>query len=115
MSLSTATAGLFNGNASVSFASHNAELADLDLTVGAVALNAQVNNYASAVLDKTGGDGSFAALPGGHFVFDFGSLTQGDSGMFGLLSLANLARIVGSDERLFSKFLGTRENAQSFI
>ena len=100
--LSTATAGVFSGNATLSFASHNAELADLGLTDGAVALNAQVNNYANAVLAKTGGDGSFGALPGGQFVFDFGGLTQGDSGMFGLLSLTNL--VSGPSDTLGADF-----------
>ena len=53
-------------------------------------MNAQVNNFANAVLDKAGGDGTLGALPGGQFVFDFGGLTQGGTGVFGLLSLTNL-------------------------
>ena len=102
VSLSTANAGLFSGNASLAFASHNAELADLTLTDGTVALTAQVNNYANAVMDKAGGDGTFGALPGGQFVFDFGSLTQGGTGVFGLLSLTNL--VSGPSDALGADF-----------
>ena len=100
--LSTANAGIFSGNANVSFASHNDELTDLALTNGSVALSAQVNNYASGVLAKAAGDGSFAALPGGHFEFDFGTLTQGGTGVFGLLSLTNF--VSGPSDSLGADF-----------
>ncbi|MGE0432709.1 MAG: choice-of-anchor D domain-containing protein [Planctomycetota bacterium] len=88
--LSTNAAGVFSGEASLSFASHNAEMADLLLGNQAVTLSAQVNNYANAVLDKAGGDGTFAQVNVGQFVFDFGTLTAGGN-VAGLLSLANVS------------------------
>ena len=88
--LSTVSAGVFSGEASLSFASHNAEMADLALDGQGVSLTAQVNNYANAVLDKAGGDGTFAQVNVGQFVFDFGTLTAGGN-VAGLLSLANVS------------------------
>ncbi|MGE0860556.1 MAG: choice-of-anchor D domain-containing protein, partial [Gammaproteobacteria bacterium] len=88
--LSTSAAGVFSGEASLSFASHNAEMADLVLAGQGVSLTAQVNNFANAVLDKAGGDGTFAQVNVGQYVFDFGTLTAGGN-IAGLLSLANVS------------------------
>ncbi len=88
--LSTATAGVFSGEANLSFASRNAEMADLVLDGQGVTLTAQVNNFANAVLAKAGGDGGFEEVTLGQFMFDFGTLTVGDS-VQGLLALANLS------------------------
>ena len=89
VSLDTSAAGVFSGNANISFASHNDELTDFDLTDDTVALTAQVNNYANAVLAKAGGDGTLTVLPAEQFVFDFGTMTKGGTGVFGLLQLTN--------------------------
>ncbi len=86
--LDTSAAGVFNGNAALAFASHNTELADFDLGLTNVALNAQVNNFANPVLTQAG-LGTFTAN-GANFTLDFGFVAQGTSGVTSLLQLTNL-------------------------
>ena len=76
--LNTSTAGVFSSNATVNLASHNADMADLFLADASVMLNAQVNNYANADLNKTGGDGGFSQS-GKVFTLDFGNVILGAS------------------------------------
>ncbi|MGE3847942.1 MAG: beta strand repeat-containing protein, partial [Gammaproteobacteria bacterium] len=98
--LDTSTAGVFGGDATLALASHNPDMADVNLAPALVALAAQVNNYANPVLDQAGGAGAFAS-DGTSFVLDFGTLTQGTGGLTALLSLANLvsgpADVLGAD------------------
>ena len=56
--LNTATAGVFAGTTSTTFASHDGDLVDLALDSATVALHGQVNNFAEASLTKTGGAGT---------------------------------------------------------
>ena len=89
VSLNTANAGVFtSGAANLQFASHNPELADLDLGDAAVTLQAQVNNYANPNFLKTGGKGSLTGV-GFSFVLDFGTLTEGSGVATAFLQLAN--------------------------
>ncbi|HNQ05100.1 MAG TPA: choice-of-anchor D domain-containing protein, partial [Thiobacillaceae bacterium] len=76
--LSTATAGVFNGSATLGLASHNPDMADLTLPNAVVLMDAQVNHYANADLHKTGGHGSFSQS-GWVYTLDFGNLTLGSS------------------------------------
>jgi hypothetical protein len=71
--LNTATAGVYSGNATVSLASHNPDMADLTLVAQAVALTGQVNNYANGALRKNGGEGSFGSA-GSVYTLDLGTL-----------------------------------------
>ena len=74
--LNTASAGLFDGAASVSLASHNDDMADLVLSPASLILSAQVNNYANPVFVKTGGAGSLGGSAD-TFTLDLGDLILG--------------------------------------
>jgi hypothetical protein len=76
--LNTAAAGVFNGSAVASFASHNPDLADLDLGSAGLVLSAQVNNYANPVFVRTGGAGSLSRV-GDVFTLDLGNVLLGGS------------------------------------
>ena len=86
--LNTSTAGVFNESATASFASHNPDMADLNLPGLAVQLIGQVNNYANPDFALVSGAGS---LTGSALSFDlnFGSVFD-DTGIINLfLSMAN--------------------------
>jgi hypothetical protein len=90
VALDTSQAGVFNGSANGSFASHNGELADLALPGAQVALRAQVNNFAELALRKAGGDGTLAAAE--HtYTLDFGNLVLGSADRSAELLLSNIA------------------------
>jgi hypothetical protein len=74
--LNTGATGVFNGSATASLTSHNADMADLVVGGIPVVLSAQVNDFANADLRKATGDGSLSrsAL---QIVLDFGNVTQG--------------------------------------
>lgn len=76
--LDTSTAGVFGGTASVGFASSNPEMADLDLGSETLTLAAQVNNLVNPVFTAGAGTGSLSG-GGTAFLFDFGTLSLGDS------------------------------------
>ena len=99
--LNTTNAGVFSGNASLAFASHNPDLSDLTLTGQSVALAAQVNNFANPVLSKQSGDGIFTPS-GTTFTLDFGTLLQGGTPVVTTLSLTNL--ISGPADELGANF-----------
>ncbi|MDH3461003.1 MAG: choice-of-anchor D domain-containing protein, partial [Burkholderiaceae bacterium] len=103
--LDTSNAGVFNSNASVSFASHNDEMADVDLGNQDVTLTGQVNNFAQAEFAQTGGQGSFSGA-GANYTLDFGTLVAGDAGLSAQLAVLNTA--VGPADALRGSFdLGT--------
>ena len=77
VALDTSATGVFNGSATASLTSHNADMADLVVGgIPVVLLSAQVNDFANADLRKIGGEGSLSrsAL---QIVLDFGNVTQG--------------------------------------
>lgn len=88
--LNTATAGVYSGNASVNFKSHNADMTDLTLGSSNVSLSGTVNNYASAAFAKSAGLGSFN-FQNGSWVLDFGSVQAGSSNVFATLGVRNTA------------------------
>ena len=73
--LDTSHAGFFSGQANFALSSHDDDLSDVALAVGPVSLEAQVNNYANGVFEKTGGDGSLSGL-GTSYKLDFGTRSQ---------------------------------------
>ncbi len=106
--LNTTQAGVFNGTATLAFASHNADMSDLALGSQQVALNAQVNHYAELVLAQAGGDGSFLGT-GAAYTLNFGTLTQGAAGVAAILKVGNGAPDVA--DLLSLRFdLGTAES-----
>ena len=88
--LNTATAGVFNGTASVALQSQNPELADLTLAPVGITLQAQVNNLATATLAQAGGSGTFSGTTL-NYTLDFGTVFTDASSLSGSLSLANAA------------------------
>jgi hypothetical protein len=89
--LSTAAAGVFSGQATLSLASHNPDMADLNLAPATVTLKGQVNQIAVVALSRAGGSGSFSQA-GSVYTLDFGTLNQGDAGASSALLLANTAQ-----------------------
>lgn len=96
----TATAGTFGNTGSGTFVSRNDELADVSANGDAVAAFwvVQVNNYADANLQQTGGDGTFAALGGDAFEIDFGTVLAGDAA--GVANLFLLNDVLGPSDLL---------------
>jgi hypothetical protein len=90
VTLNTANAGVFDGNATATFASHNAELADLALDSGTVVLKAQVNNFAELALNKENGAGNFSRSAT-TYTLDFGTLLLGATDLDATLGLFNIA------------------------
>jgi len=88
--LDTSQAGLYNGSATATFASHDADLADASLGQQTVALKAQVNNYATAALSLQSGTAAFSHV-GNTYTLDFGSLTQGSVAHTSTLAAFNSA------------------------
>ena len=99
--LNTSNAGVFSGNASLAFASHNPDLSDLTLTSQSVALAAQVNHFANPILSKLSGDGIFTPS-GNTSTLDFGTLIQGGTPVATTLNLTNL--ISGPADELGATF-----------
>jgi hypothetical protein len=90
VTLNTANAGVFNGSAGASFASHDSELADQALGSATVALKAQVNNYAELAVGQLGGAGSLSAGAGGY-TLDFGTILLASAGSMAELGIFNVA------------------------
>ncbi len=88
--IDTASAGGFNGNATLTFASHNPDLVDVILGNQQVALQGQVNNFAEIGLSQTGGAGSLGQT-GMVFTLDFGTVSQGSGLLDAALSAFNAA------------------------
>jgi hypothetical protein len=77
VALDTSATGVFNGSATASLTSHNADMADLVVGgIPVVLLSAQVNDFANADLRKIGGEGSLSRSSL-QIVLDFGNVTQG--------------------------------------
>jgi len=90
VTLGTANAGIFNGSANASFASHDAELADRVLAGASVTLKAQVNNFAELALARLAGAGSLSST-GGGYTLDFGTIALGSHGTMAELGIFNVA------------------------
>ena len=108
VALNTANAGVFNGNATASFASHNAEMSDLGLGTANIGLQAQVNNFAELALRKTSGAGSLS-FSAGTYTLDLGSLVQGSAGLDATLAVRNSA--LGPADLLSGSFATGTGNA----
>jgi len=76
--LNTASAGVFNGSASVAFASQNPDMADLTLNSQSVMLMAQVNNLANADFDLLSAIGALSQT-GDDYVLDLGTVRLGST------------------------------------
>ncbi|NND54664.1 MAG: choice-of-anchor D domain-containing protein, partial [Gammaproteobacteria bacterium] len=90
VSLSTGSAGIFDGAANLDLVSHNPDLDDLSLDATMIALSGQVNNFANPVFDFLSGDGIFSG-GGDSYLLDFGDIVLGSGTMLD----SNLA--VGND------------------
>jgi len=99
--LNTASAGLFSANAVLALASSNADMADLALTDQTVALKGQVNNYAKADMQKTGGVGSLSRS-GTTITLNLGTLLQGSGTVDAMLEVLN--NVAGLSDLLKGSF-----------
>jgi PEP-CTERM motif len=88
--LNTGSSGVFTGTATASFASHDADLADLALGSTTVTLKGQVDNYAQASLAQTAGAGTLSKV-GNTYTLDLGDLTLGGASLTDTLSVLNSA------------------------
>ena len=98
--LSTATAGVFNGTATAAFASHDPDLADLDLGSSTIALKGQVNNYAEAALTKSGA--GQLSVSNHTYTLDFGNILLGSGDLSASLAVLNGA--IGPADLLSGSF-----------
>ena len=105
--LDTSKAGIFDGQATTQFVSHNPDMADLALAPALVALHAQVNNYANLTYDQTPGHLGAAALSlgGGIFLLDFGKLKIHSGPYAAFLNLFN--NVTGPADSGAGSFSGT--------
>ena len=89
-SLSTANSGVFSGSATATFASHDADLADLSLGSTAITLTGTVDNYAKVALEQTSGPVALTQS-GNVYTLDFGTLAKGSAGLDDTLAVLNSA------------------------
>jgi hypothetical protein len=86
--VNTSTAGIYSGYANLALSSHNTEMADLPLATSAIALSAQVNNYANPVYNRVTGDGTLSGS-GFSYTLDFGTVVQNAAAETASLRLLN--------------------------
>ena len=98
--LNTAAAGVFNGGATATFASHDADLVDADLGTSTIALKGQVNNFAVTTLTHTGA-GAFS-VAGHTYTLDFGNIVLGAGDL--TAGLAVLNDVIGPADLLSGDF-----------
>ncbi|MCK9687941.1 beta strand repeat-containing protein [Scleromatobacter humisilvae] len=89
-SLDTTSSGVFLGSATATFASHDADLADLPLGSSVIALKGTVDNYAKVALEQAGGPVTLTQA-GNVYTLDFGTLAQGSAGLDDTLAVLNSA------------------------
>lgn len=109
--LNTATAGVYSGNASIGFASHNAEMSDLSLGQRTIALSGTVNNYANAAFAAASGGFSFTGS-GNNYVLDFGNITLGSGPLTASLNVLN--DVVGPADLLEGSYAFDFQGLQDF-
>jgi hypothetical protein len=100
VSFNTSAAGVYTGSAQFTGASHDSQLADLQLGSTTVVLSGQVNNYANAAFALDSGSGSLSKS-GSNYVLNLGNITQGAS-VDSLLSLVN--QVTGPADDLEGSF-----------
>jgi hypothetical protein len=105
VALDTSKSGNFSGTANLALNSHDASLADVALSTGPIALNAQVNNYAIAGFGQSGGAGILGGR-GTNFTLNFGTLVQGsatvDSALFTFNAATGLSDLLSGSYNIFS-------------
>jgi hypothetical protein len=111
-SLNTATAGSFHGTGALSFASHDAELADLQSSQS-LSFSGTVTELASAVVFKQGGAGDWSGA-GDAFTLDLGLLSGSGGSVQTELALTNGNRGAAFSELLDGHFALSGPAAFSF-
>jgi len=81
---------VFSGSATATFASHDADLADLSLGSTAITLTGTVDNYAKVALEQTSGPVALTQS-GNVYTLDFGTLAKGSAGLDDTLAVLNSA------------------------
>ena len=101
VSLNTAASGSFVGTAGLALASHDAAQADAALSISAVALTGQVNNYAQMALGFA--NSSELTGSGTSYTLNLGSLSGGAAFQFSILNAATgLADALGGSIEVIS-------------
>jgi hypothetical protein len=88
--LNTSASGVFDGAATLTFASHNNAMSDLALGSQQVTLEGHVNNYAQAAIADTGGAGTLTHS-GNTYTLNFGDLKFGGESLTDTLAILNSA------------------------
>jgi hypothetical protein len=99
--MNTATAGAFTGTASLALGSHDADLANVGVTVGGVTLKGTVDNYAVTAFKKDGGNGTLIKQ-GTNYRLNLGTVTQGAAALSTTISAVNAVN--GVADRLAGSF-----------
>jgi T5SS/PEP-CTERM-associated repeat protein len=88
--LNTGTSGVFSTSATLALASHDADLADLAVAAGPIALSGTVDNYATAAIQPFHGTGAFTGS-GTHYTLNLGTVAVGAIAPVETLDVANTA------------------------
>jgi hypothetical protein len=106
-----ATSGTFTGAAKLALSSHDSDLANVGVTVGAVTLKAVVDQYAVAGFKKTAGSGTLTKQ-GNTYRLNLGSIAKGGKAFSTTISAFNAA--VGLADKLAGTFTSKASTASVF-
>jgi len=101
VTMNTGTAGMFGGTVTFGAASHDGQLADLALAPVNVAVQGQVNNFASSAFQFGSGAGTLTHL-GSTYTLDFGTQILGSGVLTSILFAGNGA--IGPSDLLNGMF-----------
>jgi hypothetical protein len=88
--MNTGTSGVFNASATLALASHDAELADIAVAAGPIALTGTVDNYATVAIQPYHGSGVFSGS-GTHYALNLGTIALGAIAPAETLDVVNIA------------------------
>ncbi len=88
--LRTTSSGAFSGTAALNLASHDADLANIAVSAGPIALTGTVDNYAVAALRKVSGTGTLTQS-GTNYMLNLGTLATGAPAATVTLAASNAA------------------------
>jgi hypothetical protein len=108
LGINTATAGTISGSAVIGFDSHDSALSDIAVAGGTVTVIGQVNNYAVADVEQTGGAGTLSGS-GTSYTLNLGSIAQGSSAVAADLAVLNAA--LGPADLLGGSFIASGASA----
>jgi fibronectin-binding autotransporter adhesin len=99
--IDTTKAGAFTGSATLALNSHDADLADIAVSAGSIALKGNIDNYAAAAFKKSSGVGTFTKQ-GANYLLNLGTVAQGSTAATTMLAAFNSA--TGLADKLAGSF-----------